>query len=86
MVGNQNLRSAEGAGADELAHELSLLGDLETGKCRLEIDSRHHTVTIKNAKTGEILFHTSIADYEELLKKRDAEQADLAGAKNKQGD
>lgn len=56
----------------EFAHELLLLGELETGECRLEIDSRHHTVTIKKADSGKVVFHTSIGEYEQLLEERAA--------------
>lgn len=57
---------------EELAYELTLLGKLETGECQLEIDNRHQTITIKKADSGEVLFHASIEEYEQLLADREA--------------
>ena len=63
-------RLLDEADSDEFALEMRAVRGLENGTCGLEIDRRSRTITIRDKVTGKPVFHTSIAEYEQLLEAR----------------
>lgn len=63
-------RLLDEADSDEFALEMRAIRGLENGACELEIDRRSRTITIRDKVTGKPIFHTSVAEYEQLLEVR----------------
>lgn len=71
------VKSPAGEAEIERETEMELLSELGGGPdgeppaVGMKIDKAAQTVTLYNRLTNEILFHTSIADYDNLLRERE---------------
>ncbi len=63
-------RLLDEADSNEFALEMRAVRGLENGTCELKIDRRDRTITITDKVTGKPIFHTSIAEYDQLLEAR----------------